>query len=249
MTRLLILTLAAAVTAGACGTSASDATDASLTAENGAAAGATAVPAAVAKAAVPATVANTAAPVAVAKAPVLARPVYRDVTLPAGTTLSLSLTSSMASDTSAVEDAVTAELTRAVSVDGREVLPAGTKLAGNVTEVDDSGRVKGRAMIAFRFTSLQTGGEQYDVQTATLSHLAPATKGEDATKIGIGAGAGAVIGGLLGGKAGAAKGAAIGGGAGSGVVLATKGKEMRLAPGADVTSQLSAPLTVRMRIS
>jgi hypothetical protein len=76
----------------------------------------------------------------------------------------------MASDTSAVEDAVTAELTRAVSLDGREVLPAGTTLAGNVTAVDESGRVKGRAMIAFRFTSLQTGGAQYDLQTA----LAPA---------------------------------------------------------------------------
>jgi len=99
------------------------------------------------------------------------------------------------------------------------------------------------------FTSLQTGGEQYDIQTAALSHVAPATKGEDATKIGIGAGAGAVIGGLLGGGDGAAKGAAIGGGAGTGVVLATKGKEMRLAPGADVTSQLTAPLTVRVRIS
>jgi hypothetical protein len=74
-------------------------------------------------------------------------------------------------------------------------------------------------------------------------------KGEDATKIGIGAGAGAVIGGLLGGKDGAAKGAAIGGAGGTGVVLATRGKEMRLAPGADVTSQLSAPLTVRVRIS
>ena len=141
---------------------------------------------------------------------------------------------------------MTAELTRAVSIDGREVLPAGTKLAGNVTEVDDSGRVKGRAMIAFRFTSLRTGDEQYDVQTAALSHVAPATKGEDATKIGVGAGAGAVIGGILGGKKGAAEGAAVGGGAGTAVVLATKGPEVRLGPGADVSTQLTAPLTVRV---
>ena len=42
---------------------------------------------------------------------------------------------------------------------------------------------------------------------------------------------------------------AIGGGAGTGVVLATKGKEMRLAPGADVTSRLTAPVTVRLRVS
>ena len=100
------------------------------------------------------------------------------------------------------------------------------------TEVDDSGRVKGRAMIAFRFTSLQARDEQYDLQSAPLSYLAPATKGEDATKIGIGAGAGAVIGGLLGGKDGAAK-----------------GKEVRLESGADVSTPLTAPLTLRVRIS
>jgi len=217
----LLMILGAALAAGACGTSASDATDTSLTAEDGTA----------------------------GKAATSGLPVYRDVTIPAGTTLPLSLTSSMASDTSAVEDAVTATLTRAVSIDGREVLPAGTRLAGNVTQVDDSGRVKGRAMIAFRFTSLQAEGERYDVQTAALTHVAPATKREDATKIGIGAGAGAVVGGLLGGGDGAAKGAAIGGGAGTGVVLATKGKEMRLAPGADVTSRLTAPVTVRVRVS
>jgi hypothetical protein len=220
LVRLLVLTLTAAVTAAGCGTSASDATDISLPAENGGAA-------------------RTAA--------TGAGPIYRDVTIPSGTTLPLSLTSAMDSDTSAVEDPVTAELTRAVSIDGREVLPAGARLTGHVTQVDGSGRVQGRATIAFRFTSLETGGKRYDLQTAALTHVAPATKGEDATTIGIGAGAGAVIGGLLGGGDGAAKGAAIGGGAGTGVVLATKGKDIRLGPRADVTSRLTAPLTVRTR--
>ena len=36
---------------------------------------------------------------------------------------------------------------------------------------------------------------------------------------------------------------------GTGVVLATKGQEMRLTPGADVTTTLTAPLMVRVRIS
>jgi hypothetical protein len=84
------------------------------------------------------------------------------------------------------------------------------------------------------------------LEASPLSHLAQATKGEDAKKVGIGAGAGALIGGILGGKEGAAKGAAIGGGAGAGVVLATKGQEVRLAPGADVSTQLTAPLVVRV---
>jgi hypothetical protein len=170
---------------------------------------------------------------------------FRDLTIPGGTSLPLTLTSSVGSDTSTVEDAVTAELTRAVTIDGREALPAGARFSGVVVSADDSGRVKGRATITFVFSSLRAGDARYDVRTAPVSRTASATKGEDATKIGIGAGA--VIGGLLGGGDGAAKGAAIGGGAGTGVVLATKGREVRLGPGADVTTQLTAPLTVRVR--
>ena len=230
MKRLLIVTLGSALAVGACGSAVSDTADAPLNSESGASAG-------------EATQRRAARPAAPA------RPAYRDVTIPAGTTLPLTLTSGIASDTSVVEDSVSAELTRSISVDGREVLPAGARLSGSVTEVDGSGRVRGRAMIAFRFTSLRTGDAQYDVQTKPVSHLAPATKGEDATKIGIGAGVGAVVGGILGGGDGAAKGAAVGGGAGTGVVLATRGREVRLGSGADATTELTAPLTVRVRVS
>jgi hypothetical protein len=176
-----------------------------------------------------------------------AAPAYREVTIPAGTTLALDLTSSVASDTSHVEDSVRATLRQAVTVDGREVLPAGTAVAGSVTDAERSGRVKGRARVAFRFTSLEHAGTRYDIETQPVTHVAEATKGKDATKIGIGAGAGAAIGALLGGGDGAAKGAAIGGAGGTGVVLATRGKEVRLGSGANITTKLTAPLTVRVR--
>lgn len=176
-------------------------------------------------------------------------PQYRDITLPAGTTLRLELQSAVGSDSSSVEDTVRASLRQAVSVDGRSILPVGTEVVGSVTDVERSGRVKGRARIAYRFESLNHDGERYDIRTNTLAHQAPATKGEDATKIGIGAGAGAAIGALLGGGDGAAKGAAIGGAGGTGVVLATRGKEVRLGAGADVTARLTAPLTVRVKVS
>ncbi len=58
-----------------------------------------------------------------------------------------------------------------------------------------------------------------------------------------------MIGGLLGGGSGAAKGAVIGGAAGTGAVLATKGKEVRLGPGANVTTRLTAPLTIRVKLN
>jgi hypothetical protein len=177
-------------------------------------------------------------------APAAAR--FREVTLPAGTTLRLRLQSAIASDTSRVEDTVRAELTQAVAADGAPVLPAGTAVVGNVTGAERSGRVKGRARLAYRFNSLTHDGERYDIVTAPLSHEAEATKGEDATKIAVGAGAGAAVGALLGGGDGAVKGAAIGGAGGTGVVLATRGEEVRLGSGATVTTRLTAPLTVRI---
>src|ERR1044072_5604707 len=134
MKRLLVLTIGAALATAACTTTASDAGDVSLGSEKGATSG------------------------AIAK---LIRPAVREVTIPSGTTLALTLTSSVGSDTSALEDGVTAVLTRPITIDGRDVLPAGALLTGAVTGVEDSGRVKGRAMIVFRFTSLRSGDARY----------------------------------------------------------------------------------------
>jgi hypothetical protein len=175
-------------------------------------------------------------------------PVYREVTIPAGTTLRLDLASSLGSDSSKVEDPVSARVREAVVIDGKTVVPQGASLAGVVTDVADSGRVKGRARIAYRFNSLTVDDEKYDIATSPTSHMAEATKKEDAKKIGIGAGAGAALGAVLGGGSGAAKGAVIGGAAGTGAVLATKGKEVHLGPGANVTTKLTAPLTVRVKV-
>jgi len=170
----------------------------------------------------------------------------KEVTIPSGTTLRLSLESAVASDTSRVEQPVRATLRSPVSINGQVVVPAGSEVGGVVTEAEESGRVKGRARLAMRFNSLRAGGERYDIRTSGYAQEAEATKKKDAVKIAIGAGAGAALGAILGGG-GAAKGAAIGGAGGTGVVLATKGKEVRLGAGAAITTRLTAPLTVRVK--
>ena len=156
----------------------------------------------------------------------------------------------MASDTSNIEDPVRATLRRAIVIGGVQALPAGTAVLGHVTAAERSARVKGRARIAFRFTRLDPPGdaERVTIQTGVISRVAAATKKQDAAKIGGGAVGGAIIGGILGGGDGAAKGAAIGGAAGTGVVLSTRGKEVRLGPGADVAVTLQAPVTVRVLV-
>jgi hypothetical protein len=181
-------------------------------------------------------------------APAPRAPEYREVTIPAGTALPLEMTSTISSASAEVEAPVSAKLRNAITIDGENAIPAGTILRGNVTDVERSGRVSGRAHLSFAFNEANIRGDREDLKTNPLTFEAEATKGEDATKVGAGAVGGAILGGILGGKKGAAKGAVAGGAAGTGVVLATKGKEVSVNEGTDVTATLAQPLTLRMRV-
>ena len=184
----------------------------------------------------------------VAESPAPRVPEYREVTIAAGTALPLEMTSTISSASAEVEAPVSAKLRNAISVDGETAIPAGTVLRGNVTDVERSGRVSGRAHLSFAFNEANIRGDREDLKTNPLTFEAEATKGEDATKVGAGAVGGAILGGILGGKKGAAKGAIAGGAAGTGVVLATKGKEVSVNEGTDVTATLAQPLTLRVRV-
>lgn len=178
------------------------------------------------------------------------RPELRELTIPAGTTLRVELTTAVGSATSRLEDPVRGRLRSVVRVGGVDALPAGSTVRGHVTAAERSGRVKGRARVAFRFTSIDIPGdaERLPIRTTAVSRLAPATKKQDAAKIGGGAVGGAIVGGIIGGGDGAAKGAAIGGAAGTGVVVSTRGREVQLGPGEAVTVTLSEPLLVRVAV-
>ena len=185
----------------------------------------------------------------VAPAAPIAAADYREVTLPAGTVLPVDLETSVGSDISRVEQAVHGRLRAPVRLNGVEVLPVGTAVSGHVTAAQRPGRVKGRGLIAMRFTRIDTPGSgTSQMRTATISRLAPATKQQDALKIVAPAAAGAVIGRVAGGKDAARKGAVIGGAAGTGYVLSTRGKEVRLGKGANLSVRLTAPLTVRVPV-
>ena len=178
-----------------------------------------------------------------------ARPRYRELTVPAGTALPLELTTALSSATATVEMPVTARLRQAIMIDGETAIPAGSTLHGEVFEVERAGRVRGRSHIAVRFREVQMpGGARENLRTNPVNFQGEATKGEDATKVGVGAGVGAAIGGLLGGGDGAAKGAAIGGAAGAGTVLATRGREIELASGTDIEATLASPLEVQISL-
>jgi hypothetical protein len=196
--------------------------------------------------------ANTATSAEQTKRPIAtsgAAVVTREVTIPAGTPLSIILETPVNSETSRVEERVNAHLARAIVVNGATVVPEGSSVGGVVTDAKQSGKVKGRAHVAVRFDSLTPSGgdERYTIHTSSVGRTAEGTKRKDALEIGAPAAGGALIGALLGGKKGALVGGAVGGGAGTAVVLSTRGKEVKLAKGAALTLRLTAPVNIRVR--
>ena len=177
------------------------------------------------------------------------RPAWREVTIPAGTTLTVVLDTTIGSDISRVEQPVEAHVSRTVTVRGEDALPEGTRVSGVITDATESAKVEGRAHVAVRFNSLSTpdSKERYPIETASYGRTAEGTKGKDALEIGGGAAGGAIIGALFGGKKGALIGTAVGGGAGTAVVLSTKGKEIHVRSGTRLSLRLTAPVTIRVR--
>lgn len=172
---------------------------------------------------------------------------FREITVPEGTKLAVELETPLNTKTATVEQPVEGRLTEAVTIDGTEVLPVGSKVRGNVSAVTAAGKVKGVASITVRFNRLTARDENYQI-LSDYSLTAPSSKKKDAAKIGIGAAAGAVIGAIAGGGKGAAIGAAVGGGAGTGYVMMTAGEEIDIKQGAPITVTLDRALDVRIPI-
>jgi hypothetical protein len=159
------------------------------------------------------------------------------------------LDTGVGSDTSRIEDRVTAHLTAPVVVEGVTALPEGTSVSGVVTDATRAGKVKGVSRLALRFDSLTPAltDERYEIHTSTVARSGPSEKKKDALKIAAPAAGGAIVGGIVGGKKGAAIGGAAAGGAGTAVVMSQRGEDVRLGRGAALTLRLTEPLTIRVR--
>jgi hypothetical protein len=167
------------------------------------------------------------------------------VTIPTGTSLSVTLATPLASDSSKPEDRVKGALAKSIVVSGKTVVPKGADLSGSVIDVKESGRVKGKASIVFQFDRLTVDGESHQISASRITQEAAANRKQDAKRGALGGGLGAVVGGIAGGG----KGAAIGAVAGSaGTIAATKGDEVNLEAGAVVTTVLQEPLKVTVRV-
>jgi len=163
-------------------------------------------------------------------------------TMPAGTKMHIRLVDAISTERNSAGDRFAATLDQPLMADGKILAPAGSEVVGHLTDVVESGRVKGRAQLTMTLEKLLVGDKEYALDTKPVTLVARGTKKKDAAVIAGGAAAGALIGAIAGGGKGAAIGAGVGGGSGTGYVLATKGAPVAYGPEARFTFTLENPL-------
>jgi hypothetical protein len=177
--------------------------------------------------------------------PVAAAPV---LVVPAGTQIPLSLASDLSSKSAKVGDTIRANVTTDVRVDGRLAIPAGTTVAGQVTDVvSGSDKIGGVPKLGLRFERLEMPGGKDIPVSGDISQSGKSDTARDTAKIVGGAAAGAILGHQV---KGGDKGKVIGGllGGAIGAVAAQKtGTEVKLEAGTPLTISLAAPVEIAQR--
>lgn len=172
-------------------------------------------------------------------------PLFEELVVSADSVIGLQIETALTSESARVEDEVVARVTRDVRVGDRVAIPAGARAQGEVTLVERGGRLRDRARLGIRFTSIVLAdGTRVPIDTETIYRDGDAPGGQSAAKIGGGAIGGAILGGLLGGAKGAILGGTAGAGAGSAAVLLGGRNAATLPAGAPVTVRIIKPATV-----
>ena len=172
-------------------------------------------------------------------------PLFEELVVAADSVIGLQLESPVTSQTAQVEDSVVARVTRDVRVGDRVAIPAGAKAYGEVTLVERGGKMRDRARLGVRFTSVVLAdGTRLPMNTETIYREGDPPGRESAAKIGGGAIGGAILGGILGGAKGAAIGGSIGAGAGTAAVVAGDRNHATLSAGTPLTVRIEDPVVV-----
>ena len=183
-----------------------------------------------------------------------AAPQYEQLTAATGTSFNVRLDQELSTRNSAAGDLFTVTTLAPLMDGGKVVVPAGTKIRGEVTVARASGNSGENAELRVRFDDLTVEGQSYPVALTITQAANVVTKGRDDTgdkalKIGGGAAAGALVGQLIGKNTTATLiGAAVGAAAGTGLQMTQEDVDAYIPEGSEMTVRLDEPLTVRKKI-
>jgi type IV secretion system protein VirB10 len=175
--------------------------------------------------------------------------------VPAGTTIPVAMINRISTKNAADGDGVYVRTLFPITVNNEIVIPVGSHIRGRISEVQQPGRVKGKAGLSLSFQTLvlpsgltvdlyaSLGGASGVARREGETGLeGESSTGADLGKIGTSAGGGAVGGAISRGGKGAVVGAAGGAAVGLATVLLTRGSDLVLEPGATFDIVLDRPL-------
>jgi hypothetical protein len=176
--------------------------------------------------------------------------VTRTAAIGPGTELPATLDEKISTESAHAGDGFTLTLADGYTRNGVTLLPAGTKIRGDVTRSKRAARVGGKAELSMQFKEVVTpNGEAMAILSDPVMMEGKSTTKGDVEKIAGSTVGGAIIGGILGGKSGAIKGGAAGAAGGTVWAVVTRGSDIVLDSGTPVhvtlRRELQVPVTIR----
>jgi len=182
------------------------------------------------------------------------------LTIPAGTSIPLSLKQAISTKSAKDGDPVYAETAFPFVINERVVIPAGTYIQGKIERVQRGGHIKGRAEVLIHFTSMiypsgytvllggsienTPGAEKTSMKDSEGTIRQDSDAGKKAETAAGTAATGATIGGVTSGLKGAGIGAAAGGVAGLAIGMLSRGADVRLEAGTSIQMEIQREVTV-----
>ena len=162
-------------------------------------------------------------------------PVARGVTVPAGTAIKISVAAHITSETAQSGDTWSGEVTQPLVVGTSAPIPAGSKVTGVIASAKAAEKGS-RAHLVLAVRTIEVGGKTYHIHATADSLIAGSTRARNVGAVAGSAGAGALIGKAIGGGGkGALIGGVIGGLVGTGAVASSKGYQVEVKEGTELT--------------
>jgi hypothetical protein len=177
--------------------------------------------------------------------------VERQVTVPAGSVLTVAFSDSLGSDVSIPGDRFEATVIDSIYVGETAVIEAGDVVVGEVIEAKPAKKIGGKALLNLRFDSVQTSNGTLSVD-ASFVDAAKGQAKKDAATIGGATAGGAILGRIVGHRQGdeadgTAIGALVGAAVGTAIAASNEGQEVAIPAGTVVDLTLDSPVDVLVR--
>jgi outer membrane murein-binding lipoprotein Lpp len=169
-----------------------------------------------------------------------------NVTIPAGTTLTIRINQRISVKTSRAGETFTGEIVDPVLAGDNSVLvPKLTPVGGVVDVSHRRGHFKGRSLLELRLTSLTLNGTRYTLTTRDLKESKKGKGKRSTAMIGGGTGLGMLVGGVATGGVGLVVGGLVGGGAGTAAAGLTGNRDLVIPAESVVRFKLADDLVVQ----